>query len=119
MFCKLNAKIKPVWDIVGAPEECGADEGVGLNVNLAFASNLNPPMCDADYMAAFRTIVIPIARDYNPDIILVSAGFDAAAGHPAPLGGYNISSECKFQGLFTPSVCVIVSVDTHQGYHTF
>ena len=119
MFCKLNAKMKPVWGIVGAPEECGADEGVGLNVNLAFASNLNPPMCDADYMAAFRTIVIPIARDYNPDIILVSAGFDAAAGHPAPLGGYNISSECKFQVLFTPSVCVIVSVDTHQGYHTF
>ena len=97
MFCvfELNDETY-LWNITGAPEECGADEGLGLNVNLAFASNLNPPMCDADYMAAFRTIVMPIARDYNPDIILVSAGFDAAAGHPAPLGGYNISSECKF-----------------------
>ena len=95
MFFELNDETC-IWDIVGAPEECGADEGLGLNVNLAFASNLNPPMCDADYMAAFRTIVMPIARDYNPDIILVSAGFDAATGHPAPLGGYNISSECKF-----------------------
>lgn len=36
---------------------------------------------------------MPIAREYNPEIVLVSAGFDAAAGHPAPLGGYKVSSE--------------------------
>ena len=53
-------------------------------------------MGDAEYLAAFRTVVMPIAREYNPDIVLVSAGFDAAAGHPAPLGGYEISSHCKF-----------------------
>ena len=79
----------------GAPEECGADKGTGFNVNVAFASNLDPPMGDAEYLAAFRTVVMPIAREYNPDIVLVSAGFDAAAGHPAPLGGYDISAQCK------------------------
>lgn len=26
--------------------------------------------------------------------MLVSCGFDAAAGHPAPLGGYNVSAAC-------------------------
>lgn len=51
-------------------------------------------MGDAEYIAAFRTIVMPIARYFNPDIVLVSAGFDAAAGHPAPLGGYLVSPAC-------------------------
>lgn len=37
---------------------------------------------------------MPIAREFAPDIVLVSAGFDAAAGHPAPLGGYVVSPAC-------------------------
>ena len=38
---------------------------------------------------------MPIAKEFNPDIVLISAGFDAASGHPPPLGGYNVSSACK------------------------
>ena len=38
---------------------------------------------------------MPIAREFNPDMVLVSAGFDAAIGHPAPLGGYEITPACK------------------------
>ena len=37
---------------------------------------------------------MPIAREFDPEIVLVSAGFDAAAGHSAPLGGYNVSPAC-------------------------
>lgn len=55
---------------------------------------MSPPLGDAEYMAAFRTVVMPIAREFSPDIILVSAGFDAAMGHPAPLGGYVVSPAC-------------------------
>lgn len=42
-----------------------------------------------------RSVVLPIIRDFDPEMILVAAGFDAAAGHPAPLGGYRISPACK------------------------
>lgn len=38
---------------------------------------------------------MPIAREFSPDLVLVSAGFDAAEGHPAPLGGYRVSARCK------------------------
>lgn len=55
---------------------------------------MDPPLGDAEYIAAFRTIVMPIAKCFNPDIILVSAGFDAAVGHPPPLGGYLVSPAC-------------------------
>jgi histone deacetylase 6 len=37
-------------------------------------------MGDADYMYAFDKIIMPIAREFAPDIVLVSAGFDAAMG---------------------------------------
>ncbi|XP_072745227.1 histone deacetylase 9 isoform X2 [Anoplolepis gracilipes] len=78
----------------GGPTECGAGEGLGYNVNVAWSGGLNPPMGDAEYLAAFRTIVMPVAKEFDPDIVIVSAGFDAAVGHPAPLGGYKVSPAC-------------------------
>lgn len=33
-------------------------------------------------MAIFQQVLIPLAYEFNPDLILVSAGFDAAIGCP-------------------------------------
>ncbi|XP_042806686.1 histone deacetylase 4 isoform X9 [Panthera leo] len=38
----------------GAPDEVGTGPGVGFNVNMAFTGGLDPPMGDAEYLAAFR-----------------------------------------------------------------
>nr|XP_058910853.1 histone deacetylase 4 isoform X4 [Kogia breviceps] len=78
----------------GAPDEVGTGPGVGFNVNMAFTGGLDPPMGDAEYLAAFRTVVMPIASEFAPDVVLVSSGFDAVEGHPTPLGGYNLSAKC-------------------------
>ncbi|NXE97589.1 HDAC7 deacetylase, partial [Menura novaehollandiae] len=78
----------------GAADEVGAGPGEGFNVNVAWAGGLDPPMGDPEYLAAFRTVVMPIAHEFSPDVVLVSAGFDAAEGHPAPLGGYKVSAKC-------------------------
>ncbi|XP_073862819.1 histone deacetylase 7 isoform X17 [Macaca fascicularis] len=78
----------------GAVDEVGAGSGEGFNVNVAWTGGLDPPMGDPEYLAAFRTVVMPIAREFSPDLVLVSAGFDAAEGHPAPLGGYHVSAKC-------------------------
>lgn len=40
-------------------------------------------------------VVMPIANEFGPDVVLVSSGFDAVEGHPTPLGGYNLSAKCK------------------------
>ena len=42
-------------------------------------------MGDAEYLAAFHQVVLPIAYQFNPQLVLVAAGFDAAQGDP--LGG--------------------------------
>uniref|UniRef100_A0A3B3Z896 Histone deacetylase n=1 Tax=Periophthalmus magnuspinnatus TaxID=409849 RepID=A0A3B3Z896_9GOBI len=78
----------------GAPDEVGSGPGVGFNVNVAFTGGLDPPMGDVEYLAAFRTVVMPIANEFGPDIVLVSSGFDAVEGHPPPLGGYTLTSKC-------------------------
>ncbi|XP_071769981.2 histone deacetylase 7 [Centroberyx gerrardi] len=78
----------------GSPAEVGSGAGQGFNVNVAWTGGLDPPMGDAEYLAAFRTVVMPIAQEFSPDVVLVSAGFDAADGHPAPLGGYKVSAKC-------------------------
>uniref|UniRef100_A0A8B9ITB3 Histone deacetylase n=1 Tax=Amazona collaria TaxID=241587 RepID=A0A8B9ITB3_9PSIT len=78
----------------GAADEVGAGPGEGFNVNVAWTGGLDPPMGDPEYLAAFRTVVMPIAHEFSPDVVLVSAGFDAADGHPPPLGGYKVSAKC-------------------------
>ncbi|XP_004863186.1 histone deacetylase 7 isoform X7 [Heterocephalus glaber] len=78
----------------GAVDEVGAGSGEGFNVNVPWAGGLDPPMGDPEYLAAFRMVVMPIAQEFSPDLVLVSAGFDAAEGHPAPLGGYHVSAKC-------------------------
>ncbi|XP_041117442.1 histone deacetylase 4-like isoform X2 [Polyodon spathula] len=78
----------------GAPEEVGSGPGAGFNVNIAFTGGVDPPMSDAEYLAAFRTVVMPIANEFAPDVVLVSSGFDAVEGHPSPLGGYNVTAKC-------------------------
>lgn len=78
----------------GAPDEVGSGPGEGFNVNMAFTGGLEPPMGDAEYLAAFRTVVMPIANEFAPDVVLVSSGFDAVEGHPPPLGGYRLTAKC-------------------------
>uniref|UniRef100_A0A7N4NIY6 Histone deacetylase n=2 Tax=Sarcophilus harrisii TaxID=9305 RepID=A0A7N4NIY6_SARHA len=78
----------------GAPNEVGSGLGEGYNVNIAWTGGLDPPMGDVEYLAAFRTVVMPIAREFGPDIVLVSAGFDAVEGHAPPLGGYKVTAKC-------------------------
>ncbi|MBN3305444.1 HDAC5 deacetylase, partial [Amia calva] len=78
----------------GAPEEVGAGPAVGYNVNIAWTGGVDPPMGDVEYLTAFRTVVMPIANEFSPDVVLVSAGFDAVEGHQSPLGGYSVTAKC-------------------------
>ncbi|XP_050183856.1 histone deacetylase 5 isoform X2 [Myiozetetes cayanensis] len=78
----------------GAPEEVGSGLGVGYNINIAWTGGVDPPIGDVEYLTAFRTVVMPIAKEFSPDVVLVSAGFDAVEGHLSPLGGYSVTAKC-------------------------
>uniref|UniRef100_A0A8C6ZKB5 Histone deacetylase 5 n=1 Tax=Nothoprocta perdicaria TaxID=30464 RepID=A0A8C6ZKB5_NOTPE len=78
----------------GAPEEVGSGLGVGYNINIAWTGGVDPPIGDVEYLTAFRTVVMPVANEFAPDVVLVSAGFDAVEGHLSPLGGYSVTAKC-------------------------
>ncbi|XP_060270361.1 histone deacetylase 9 isoform X14 [Ovis aries] len=78
----------------GAPNEVGTGLGEGYNINIAWTGGLDPPMGDIEYLEAFRTVVKPVATEFDPDMVLVSAGFDALEGHAPPLGGYKVTAKC-------------------------
>uniref|UniRef100_UPI00398F7FA9 histone deacetylase 6 n=1 Tax=Pristiophorus japonicus TaxID=55135 RepID=UPI00398F7FA9 len=67
----------------------GKGKGEGFNVNIAWNEGR---MGDSEYMAAFQRVVMPIAYQYRPELVLVSAGFDSARGDP--LGGCDVTPEC-------------------------
>ncbi|KAG7220390.1 hypothetical protein INR49_018228 [Caranx melampygus] len=48
-------------------------------------------MTDADYITAFQKLLLPVACE--PQLVLVSAGFDAAVGDEK--GGYNLQSTAE------------------------
>nr|XP_012416611.1 PREDICTED: histone deacetylase 6 [Odobenus rosmarus divergens] len=72
----------------GASSQIGRATGTGFTVNVAWNG---PRVGDADYLAAWHRLVLPIAYEFNPELVLVSAGFDAARGDP--LGGCQVSPE--------------------------
>nr|XP_019569862.1 PREDICTED: histone deacetylase 6 isoform X3 [Rhinolophus sinicus] len=72
----------------GASNQVGWAAGMGFTVNVAWNG---PRMGDAEYLAAWHRLVLPIAYEFNPELVLVSAGFDAARGDP--LGGCQLSPE--------------------------
>lgn len=52
----------------------GEGDGKGYNINVPWEHG----KCgDADYIAAWDHVLLPVAETFNPDIVLVSAGFDA------------------------------------------
>jgi histone deacetylase 6 len=63
----------------GSPAFVGKEPAKGFSVNIGWDG---PGATDADYMAAFMQVVMPIAMEFCPDFVFVSAGFDAAIGDP-------------------------------------
>jgi acetoin utilization deacetylase AcuC-like enzyme len=68
----------PHYPGTGAWHEVGAGRGEGATVNVPM-----PAACgDEEYLAVFARVLAPIARGFAPDLILVSAGFDAHRDDP-------------------------------------
>jgi acetoin utilization deacetylase AcuC-like enzyme len=63
----------PFYPGTGWMDENGAGEGEGTTVNFPMAAGWG----DEEYLRAFNEVLIPVARRFRPDLILVSAGFDA------------------------------------------
>jgi acetoin utilization deacetylase AcuC-like enzyme len=96
----------PHYPGTGHWSEVGEGKGEGLTVNIP----LHAGKTDSDYLHIFNKILHPIAAEYKPEFLLVSAGFDIYAGDP--LGGMQITKE-GFAAM-TSELMKIASENGHQ-----
>jgi acetoin utilization deacetylase AcuC-like enzyme len=68
----------PCYPGTGRAEERGVGAGLGRTLNVP----LPPGSGDAEFLAAYDRLVEPAAREFAPDFVLVSAGFDAHREDP-------------------------------------
>ncbi|KAL0084853.1 hypothetical protein J3Q64DRAFT_1640413, partial [Phycomyces blakesleeanus] len=61
----------------GRADYFGSKRGKGKTVNVPWPKE---GMGDAEYIYAFEQVIMPIAREFAPSLVIVSAGFDAAHG---------------------------------------
>ncbi|PNF26149.1 hypothetical protein B7P43_G04459 [Cryptotermes secundus] len=90
-------------------------EGAGLGYNFNVPLN-NVGMTDADYLAVFHQVLLPMASEFQPELILVSAGYDAAIG--CPEGEMEVTPAC-YAHLLNSLLCLAggkVAVILEGGY---
>ncbi|WP_234283558.1 MULTISPECIES: histone deacetylase family protein [unclassified Halomonas] len=84
LFCDIH-RASPFYPGTGKLEEIGAGLGEGTTVNVPMPAGAG----DQAYLKAFKEILVPAADWFQPELILVSAGFDP---HPFDLA-LNVSYE--------------------------
>lgn len=77
----------PYYPGTGAAGERGAGPGAGTTLNIPLSAGSG----DETYLRAFDDQVIPTITEFAPDLLLVSAGFDAH--HDDPLAGMRVTTD--------------------------
>jgi len=78
LFMSLHQDPRTLYPGTGFVNELGAGEGEGYNVNVP----LPPGSGDAEYVGVIRELFVPLTEAFKPELIAVSAGFDALADDP-------------------------------------
>ena len=78
----------PHYPGTGAIDDVGNKNGEGYNINVPLTAGAS----DADYVYVFKKLLVPVALQFKPDIILVSAGQDAHADDS--LASMELTSAC-------------------------
>jgi acetoin utilization deacetylase AcuC-like enzyme len=76
----------PYYPGTGAADETGAGDGAGTTLNVPLPAG----SADAVYLRAFEEHVLPALGAFGPDVVLVSAGYDAHERDP--LGGMRVTT---------------------------
>lgn len=93
----------------GGADKVGEGEGEGFNVNIPWPIG---GVGDADYIYSFRKVILPICQEFDPDLVIISSGFDAADGdvigrcHVSPAGYGHMTSYLKT--LARGNLCVVL-----------
>jgi acetoin utilization deacetylase AcuC-like enzyme len=89
----------PYYPGTGAAGDIGSGAGAGFTVNLPLSAGAT----DADYELAYTKVALPILKQFKPELILISAGFDAHMNDP--LAGMRVTS--PYFGHLTAAIAAV------------
>jgi acetoin utilization deacetylase AcuC-like enzyme len=75
----------PYYPGTGALDEVGRGQGEGYTLNLPLSAGCG----DAEYQELFEFVIDPICHQFDPEFVVISAGFDAHMRDP--LGGMQVT----------------------------
>lgn len=87
LYISLHLHTPFFYPGTGAINEVGAGSGQGATLNVPFS----PGAGDQCYRLAFKEVIIPCILRFRPDLILVSAGFDAHWSDPLAMASLSLS----------------------------
>lgn len=93
----------PFYPGTGASDDVGRGKGAGFTVNVP----LEAGSTDGDYAEVFRSLVVPVIDQFRPELVLISAGYDAHERDP--LARMRLST--AGYAALTKSLCNLA--DTH------
>ena len=76
LFCSIHQS--PLYPGTGPASDVGSGAGRGFTVNLP----VPPGSGDREFQSLIDHVAVPLARAYRPQLLLISAGFDAHADDP-------------------------------------
>jgi acetoin utilization deacetylase AcuC-like enzyme len=91
----------PYYPGTGAAGDIGTGAGAGFTINLPMSAGGT----DADYELAYTKIALPVLTQFRPELILISAGFDAHMNDP--LAGMRLTS--SYFGRLTTAIVKIAN----------
>jgi len=77
----------PAYPGTGAAREIGSGAGLGTTVNVPLPAGV----ADAGHLFALQQVLVPVAREYRPELILVSAGYDSHWANTAYLNSIRMA----------------------------
>jgi acetoin utilization deacetylase AcuC-like enzyme len=103
LFISLHQDGRTLFPGSGFPQEMGGPTAIGTTINLP----LPPHTGEAGIMFAMREIVMPILRDFQPDLIINSAGQDNHFTDPITSMNFTAHGYAELTDLLQPDIAVL------------
>lgn len=82
------------WELypgTGTIDEVGVDAGMGSNINIPLPRGAQ----DRHYLRALDEVIVPALRHYQPELLIVAAGYDGH--HTDPLAQHDLTTDAYYE----------------------
>jgi len=115
LYISLHQDGRTLYPGTGAIHELGGPNALGTTINIP----LPPNTSDEGFLMAMKRVVLPILKDFNPDIIINSAGQDNHYSDPITNMNFSASGYAQLTDMLNADIAVLEGGYSIQGALTY